>query len=86
MIYFPQKERKPSTWFTFHGTGGFSPGPATMVGGVCGPLNLPWEASSSVSPRFSSQIEEEHLFLLGLTPSHEGPGFWVEERDRKSVV
>lgn len=57
----------------------FLQGRATMGVGVCGPLDLPWEASSSVSPRFSSQIEEEHLFLLGLPPSREGPGFWVKE-------
>lgn len=56
---------------------GFLHGGVTM-GRVGSYLELPQRMSCSVGP-FSSLIQAEHLFLLGLTSSHNGPGFWVEE-------
>lgn len=58
---------------------GFLHGGATMGGRMGGYQELPQKMSSSVGP-FSSLIQAEHLFHLCLTPSHNGPSFWVEEK------
>ena len=43
------------------------------VGG--GWAELPREVSSPMSPGFSPLIQEEHVFLSGLSSSLDGPGF-----------